>query len=180
MDSGRISTRYAKALYEYAAEREKEKTIYEEMKFISNVFFLTPELVKALDNPRISSETKKELIITAAGTGISAELKRFVDMVVEKKREPYFQFISLMYQTIFRKENNIVIGKLTTVQPVDSQQEKRMKEIVAEKTRGEVDFIANVDPGLIGGFVLQVGTYQLDASVSNRLKVIKKTLLQVK
>ena len=180
MDSGRISARYAKALYEYAAERKKEKTIYEEMKFISDVFSFTPELAKALDNPRISSETKKELIITAAGSGISAELKRFVDMVVEKKREPYFQFISLMYQTIYRKENNIVIGKLTTVQPVNRQQEERMKAIVAEKTKGKVDFIANVNPGLIGGFVLQVGTYQLDASVSSQLKMIKNALLQVR
>jgi len=179
MDSGRISTRYAKALYEYAAERKKEKTIYEEMKFLSNVFFLTPELAKALDNPRISSEKKKELIITAAGTDISAELKRFINMVAERKRESYFHFISLMYQTIFRKENRIVIGKLTTVKPIDSQQEKKMKAIVAEKTQGEVDFISDVDPGLIGGFVLQVGTYQLDASVSNRLKTIKKALLQV-
>jgi len=180
MDNGRISARYAKALYEYAAERKKEETIYEEMKFISNVFSLTPGLAKALDNPRISSEKKKELIITAAGTGISAELRRFIDMVVERKREAYFQFISLMYQTVYRKENRIIIGKLTTVKPIDSQQEQRMKAIVAEKTQGEVDFVSNVDPGLIGGFVLQVGTYQLDASVSNRLKMIKNALLQVR
>jgi len=180
MDSGRISTRYAKALYEYAAERKKEETIYEEMKFISNVFFLTPGLAKALDNPRIASDIKRELIVTAAGAGMSAELKRFVDLVIERKREAYFQFISLMYQTIYRKENNIVIGKLTTVQPVDAQQERRMKEIVAEKTHGNVDFVADVNPDLIGGFVLQVGTYQLDASVSSRLKMLKKALLQVR
>ena len=178
MDTGRISARYAKALYEYAAERKKEKEVYEEMKLISDVFFLVPELTKALDNPRISSEKKKELLMTAAGSSDAPpEFVRFLDLIIERKRESYLHLMSLVYQDIYRKMKGIVIGKLTTAQSVESKQEERMKKLVAEKTGGDVDFISNTNPDLIGGFVLQIGTYQLDASLCNQLKKIKDSLL---
>jgi F-type H+-transporting ATPase subunit delta len=148
------------------------------MKFISEVFFLIPGLTKTLDNPRVSSEEKKELLITAAGSDVSPELTRFLDVIIERKREAYLHFMSLIYQDIYRKINGIVIGKLTTAQAVDSKQESQMKKMVAEKTGGTVDFIANTNPNLIGGFVLQIGTYQLDASLSNQLKMIKDYFLR--
>ena len=177
MDTGRISARYAKALYEYAAERKKEKEIYDEMKFISEVLFLVPALTKALDNPRISSEKKKELLLTTAGPDVPPEFVRFIDFIIERKRESYLHFMSLVYQDIYRKMNGIVIGKLTTAQPVDSKQKGQMKKLVAGKTGGEVDFVSDTNPDLIGGFILQIGTYQLDASLSNQLKMIKDSLL---
>ncbi len=177
MDTGRISARYAKALYEYAVDKKKEKEIYEEMKFISDVFFLVPELTKALDNPRISSEKKKELLITAAGPDVSPEFIRFLDLIIARKREAYLHFMSLVYQDIYRKTKNIVIGKLTTPQTVDSEQEARMKKMVADRTGGEVDFISKTNPNLIGGFILQIGTYQLDASLSSQLKEVRDSLL---
>ena len=177
MDSGRISARYAKALYEYAAETKKEKEIYEEMKFISDIFFHVPEFTRALDNPRIPSEKKRELLITAAGPGAPPEFVRFLDLIIERKREAYLHFMSLVYQDIYRKTKGIVIGKLTTARSVTSKQEVRMKKMVAEKTGGEVDFLSDTNPDIIGGFVLRIGTYQLDASLSNQLKTIKDSLL---
>jgi F0F1-type ATP synthase delta subunit len=108
MDTGRISARYAKALYEYAADRKKEKEVYEQMKFISEVLFLTPALTKALDNPRISSEKKKELLLAAAGANPPFEFVRFIDLIIERKRESYLHFMSLVYQDIYRKMKGIV------------------------------------------------------------------------
>ncbi|GHU60333.1 F0F1 ATP synthase subunit delta [Bacteroidia bacterium] len=178
MDNGRISTRYAKALYEYARERGKEEVIYEEMKFIAEVFFLTPKLTKVLENPRIPTQVKKTLLLDAAGGNVSAEFKRFVDFVIEKKRESFFHIISLRYQSIYRKSRNIVIGRLVTARPIDAQQEKRMNVLIAARTHKEVDFVVAVRPELIGGFTLRIGTYQLDASLSSQLKRIKKELLQ--
>jgi F-type H+-transporting ATPase subunit delta len=177
MDVSRISARYAKALYEYAADREKEKEIYDEMKFISEVFFSVPHLTSSLDNPRIPSEKKKELLIMAAGTDVVFEFKRFVDLVIKHKREAYFHFISLKYQDIYRKKHGMVIGKLTTAQPVDKPEEERMKKVVADITQCDVDFETKINPDIIGGFILQIGTYQIDASISNQLKRVKETLL---
>lgn len=101
-----------------------------------------------------------------------------MDLVIEKKREAYFHNISLVYQDVYRKAHNIVIGKLTTAMPVEAQEEGRMKKIVADMTHGNVDFQSTTNPDILGGFILQVGTYQLDASISSQLKSIKDQLLK--
>ncbi|MCK9156930.1 MAG: F0F1 ATP synthase subunit delta [Paludibacteraceae bacterium] len=178
MDTGRISARYAKALYEYAVEKKQDTVIYEEMKLLSDSLFAVPEINKALLNPVISTEKKKELLITAAGTDVCPEFKRFLDLVVEKRREAYFHFISLVYQDVYRKANNIVIGKLSTATPVEAKEEERLRKIVSDRTKGQVDFQTIINPDLVGGFILQVGTYQLDASISSQLKDIKDQLLK--
>lgn len=59
MDTGRISARYAKALYEYAVENNQDTAIYEEMKLVSESLFAVPEICKALLNPVISTEKRR-------------------------------------------------------------------------------------------------------------------------
>lgn len=178
MNTGRISARYAKALYEYAAENGQDGKVYEEMKVLSDTLFEVPEINKALLNPIVSADKKKELLTTAAGSDVSAEFKRFLDLVIEKKREAYFHNISLVYQDIYRKANNIVIGKLTTATSINEEEQDKMKQIVANVTNSNVDFVTTIDPDIVGGFILQVGTYQLDASVSNQLRSIKNELIR--
>ena len=99
MITGKISARYAKALYKFAEEQKQEETVYNEMKIVANSFMDVPELNEALSNPTLSADKKKALLITAAGTQVCAEFKRFVDLVVEHKREEYFQSIISPLQT---------------------------------------------------------------------------------
>lgn len=178
MNTGRISARYAKALYEFAAENGQDGKVYEEMKALSNVMFDLPEINKTLLNPIVTAEKKKELLTTAVGTNVSAEFKRFLDFVIEKRREAYFHNISLVYQDIYRKANNIVIGKLTTATEIGEEEQMKMKKLVADITNSNVDFVTNIDDNIVGGFILQVGTYQLDASVSSQLRNIKGELIR--
>ena len=109
---------------------------------------------------------------------VCPEFEKFLDLVLEHKREAYFQTISLVYQDVYRKAKNIVVGRLETAQEVSKADKDKLKAIVEEKTNANVEFVTNVNPELIGGFLLQVGTYQLDASVSSQLRIIKDSLLR--
>ena len=100
-----------------------------------------------------------------------------MDLVVEHKREEYFQSISLVYQDLYRKEKNIVISKITSAQPITEAEEERMKNAVKSITTGTIEFEKCVDPELIGGFILNVETYQLDASIKSQLRMVKDKLL---
>jgi F-type H+-transporting ATPase subunit delta len=178
MITGKISARYAKALYKFAEERKQEESIYNEMKIVANSFFEVPELKEALANPTLTAQKKKDLLITAAGTQVCAEFKRFVDLVVEHKREEYFQSISLVYQDLYRKEKNIVISKIISANPISEAEELRFKEAVKSVTDGTIELEKCVDPDLIGGFILNVETYQLDASIKSQLRMVKSKLQQ--
>ncbi len=177
MNTGKISARYAKALYLFAEENNHENLVYNDMKTLSDSFGFVPQLREALENPTISKEKKKELLISAAGTEVCAEFSRFVDLVIEHKREEYFQSISLVFQDMYRQKKNIITSKLITAVPVGEAEENRMREAIKSVTDGEIEFEKEVDPSIIGGFVLNVETYQLDASLKSQLRTVKDALL---
>ena len=152
MDTGRISTRYAKALLEVAVKNGSADKVYEEMEMLANSFKEFPELKKALANPQVDSKERKQLVLSAAGnesSPVSSEFSKFIDLVIERKRESYFQTISLVFQDLYRKEKNIVIGKLTTAVETSDQVKEKMKELVAEIAQipsdGKVEFVSEVD-----------------------------------
>ena len=76
------------------------------------------------------------------------------------------------YITLYRKQKNIIRGKLTTAVAVSEATELKMKKMVESKTKGTVEFETEVNPNIIGGFVLEYDTYRLDASVQNQLRQV--------
>lgn len=135
MDTGRISVRYAKALLEVAEKNGSADKVYQEMETVSESFFSVPELMKALKNPHVSTDERKKLLLSAAGnefSPVSSEFSKFVDLVIDRKRESYFHSISLVFQDLYRKSNNIIIGKLTTAIDVSDEVKEKMKALVAQ------------------------------------------------
>ena len=146
---GVISMRYAKALLAYADEKGTEDTVYEEAGILADSFSRIPELRQALDNPVLPAETKLKLICEAAGGGkVSEELKRFVELVLEERREKFLQFMIMSYIDLYRKQKNISVGKITTVCPVAEEVVNRIRALVVEKTHGTVEFKTKIDPKL--------------------------------
>ena len=167
---GVISMRYAKALLAYADEKGTEDTVYEEAGILADSFSRIPELRQALDNPVLPAETKLKLICEAAGGGkVSEELKRFVELVLEERREKFLQFMIMSYIDLYRK--------ITTVCPVAEEVVNRIRALVVEKTHGTVEFKTKIDPKLEGGFIFEIGTYRLDASVANQIKRVKQQFI---
>lgn len=176
MNTGKISARYAKALYEYATEANVADKMYDAMKLVTATFFNVEGLKDAIANPTISKDKKKELLNTMAGDSVCAEYTRFVDLVVENKREDYFQNTALVYQDLYRRKKNMVKATVTTACPITEAEEKRFRQVLTKVIDANIDFDASVDPELIGGFVLEVETYQLNASIKSQLDSIREKL----
>jgi len=178
MDAGIISTRYAKAIYRFAADRGDETRLYEEMKTLSKQFSAFPALKKVLENPILSSTEKIKLLTTAVGKTASETCKNAFRVVVENGRASYMQHIALMYDLVYRKEKNIVLVKLTTVSQATEEEKKSMVELISNGKIERVDFAAETDADIIGGFILEIEDLRLDASVKNQLNTMKLELIK--
>lgn len=178
MNVGIISMRYAKALMGYAQDNKVEDKIYQETSMLANSFATHPELRSTLDNPMLGEKEKLTLICNAAGINVSKEFIRFVKLVMREHREKYLQSMSLMYMDLYRKLKNISIGKLVTAWPVDKETENRMKQLIVNRTHGTVDFNVKVEPEIEGGFILEIGTYRLDASVATQFRRVKQQFIE--
>ncbi len=170
--------RYAKALLAYANERKVSDKLYREVLQLSKTFARLPELRVALDNPVLPSATKMKLIHEAAGGQASPELTRFAELVLAEHREKFLQFMLMSYIDLYRKQENIRVGKITTACPVSEHVIERIRALVVEHTHGTVVLDTKVDPGLEGGFIFEMDTYRLDASVANQLQRVKQQFIE--
>lgn len=181
MDIGVVSVRYARALLKSAVEAKQEATVYAEMQTLAESYLRVPELRFTIDNPMLAKDKKEELLLTACGelsikdgkaAKVSDLTKRFVHLVIEEGRESTLQFMANSYITLYRQQKNIIRGRLITAAAVSPATEQKMRQMVESKTQGTVEFQTEVNPDIIGGFILEYGTYRMDASVKSKLKGI--------
>ena len=173
MDIGVISVRYARALLKSATEAKIDAQVYHDMQLLAKSYSDVPALRQTIDNPMLDKEKKQMLLYTAIGGEQAAELsKAFVALVLKEGRENMIQFMANSYVTLYRQQKNIILGRLTTATRVSAAMEQKMRTVVEAKTKGTVEFETQVDPDIIGGFVLEYDTYRMDASVKYRLNSI--------
>lgn len=176
MELGVISVRYARALMKSATELKQEDKVYKEMQVLVQSYFQVPELRFTIDNPMLAQDKKQGLLETACGTDVSDLTKRFIALVLKEGRESTLQFMAASYITLYRQQKNITRGKLITATPVSPDTETKMKQMVVGKTRGTVEFNTEIDPDIIGGFILEYDTYRMDASVKTKLNTVLTAL----
>jgi F-type H+-transporting ATPase subunit delta len=80
------------------------------------------------------------------------------------------------YVTLYRQQKNVIRGRLITAARVSAATEQKMRRMVESKTNGTVEFESQVNPDIIGGFILEYDTYRMDASVKTKLNSILNTL----
>jgi len=175
MNAGIISNRYAKAIFQYALERNEESKLREEFKILSEQFVAVPLLKSVLDDPTVSTAVKIDVLVTAAGKKISDTYLQVVSMIVKNGRAHYMRSIALMYDKVYRKAKNRVILKLITTEPASDEIKKNLVKLI-NKNEEQVDFAAKTDEDIIGGFILEIEDLRLDASTKNQLNQLRLEL----
>ena len=176
MDIGVISMRYARALLKSATDQKQEDAVYQEMMTVAKSYLDVPALRHTIDNPMLSKDQKEALLIVAAGEKPCQLTKAFIALVLKEDRENVMQFMANSYITLYRKQKNVIRGKLITAARVSAQTEQKMRQMVESKTNGTVEFETEVNPDIIGGFILEYDTFRMDASVKSKLNNILNTL----
>ena len=176
MDIGVISVRYARALLKSATEQKLDDAVYQEMQLLAKSYLDVPQLRQSIAGPMLSKDKKETLLLTAVGGSATPLTKAFIQLVLKEGREPVMQFIANSYVTLYRQQKNIIRGRLITAAQVSAQTEQKMRQMVESKTSGTVEFETEVNPDLIGGFILEYDTFRMDASVKTKLNSILNTL----
>jgi len=168
--------RYARALLKSATDAKLDDNVYQEMMTVSKSYIDVPALRQTIDNPMLSKDKKEALLLVAAGEKPSALTRSFISLVLKADRENMIQFMANSYVTLYRKQKNVIRGKLTTAARVSAETEQKMRQMVESKTNGTVEFETEVNPDIIGGFILEYDTFRMDASVKSKLNSILNTL----
>jgi len=178
MDIGIVASRYAKALLKFALLHNETVEVYEGMATLRDSFVKVPKLKATFDDPVLPPATKYRLLCIAAGQTESSCLQRFFKMVLDNRRVGMIQFMAQAYIDAYRKHNNLIQCQLTVPTNLSDSTLAKIKSIVEGKTQKDVEFAVQVDPSILGGFVLEYDARCLDASVAGQLRNIRKQLVK--
>lgn len=154
MDAGLIASRYAHALLLFANEEHAAPRVYADAR----------ALLDALTRPEDLETCIK---------GLSQPMQKFIALVIRNKRAEYLPAILGAYRAQYRHENGITRAWLTTATE-DPGLADRLTELMKQQGFTQVDFKTEINPDLIGGFVIQVEDKRLDASITSQLRTIRK------
>lgn len=178
MNEGKISVRYAQALYALAEEKNLQQEVYASLERLTQAFFEVPALARTLANPMHSRQEKLDLLITASACEPKSLLADFFGFVIDKGREEFMVFISMSFQKIYREKERVVVGKITSASPLKAASIKKIRELVDKQFSASIELTTEVAPEIMGGFILEVDNYRMDASIRTELDNIRTELLR--
>lgn len=177
MDTGIISTRYARALWLYAHKKRACKRVYKEMVSLTLSFETVGGLQAILCDPMISGHQKLSLLCNATGGKPGKTFTRFIALVIANKREEYLYAISRIYQSIYHEQLCSCPALLITASPLSEELCETIRRLIASRTDAVIELATVLKPEILGGFILEVADWMLDASVTGRLGKVSRQLL---
>lgn len=175
----RLAARYAKSLMDIAQEQNKLEAVYTDIKGIESAQNVSRELVSLMRSPIVKADTKINIFKTLFGGKIDDVTERFINLIINKRREFFLPEIVTAFIQQYKEHKNINDVVLTTAHPLDEATLAGIKQQVASSLSGkEIDLKTIVDESLVGGFILEANNNLFDASIARDLRDIKKQFLQ--
>jgi len=177
MDESKISVRYAKALLSLANEKKATEAVRIDIALIYQLFETIPGFFQFLESPVIKTVEKKQLFEKVFAKILNPMSYSFILLLLTNHREVYLRDISRNFLESCRKESGFKAANLISAIEIDQATVEQFRKLIRKHFDSEVDLTCKVDPGIIGGFILQVEDQQIDASVAAKLKKLKRELL---
>ncbi|MBF4506313.1 ATP synthase F1 subunit delta [Flavobacterium sp. JLP] len=175
MASTRAAIRYAKAILDLANSKGVAEAVNNDMKSIASAIENNLELSTFIQNPTTKVEVKESALLEVFAD-VNGVTKGLFHLLFENKRFEILEAIALEYKKLFDESNGVEVAIVTTAIPMDAALEAKVLAKVSTLSDKKITIENIVDPSIIGGFILRIGDQQYNASVANRLQVLKREL----
>ena len=168
-----IAQVYARSLFEVAQEQGKLDVVREELGQITEALEENAELRLFFYSPYFSTDEKRDGLRRTV-TDADPMTMNVLDILVENHRLPVLPRLRREYERRWREANNLLPVTVTSAVELDDSVIERIGDEIGRQTGRKVELTRQVDPSIVGGFVVRVGNAILDASVRNRLDQLRK------
>lgn len=171
--SAKIFGPYAEALMSVAQANNLLDRIGEDVASLLNLLKESPELQQFLSSPVVKAEDKKAVLGRIAGEQLHPYTRNFLNLLVDRRRILFLEGIFQQFQALLRKLNQTVLAEVTSAVELNEGQQQAVREkVMAMTSAHQVELDARVDPDLIGGVIIKVGSQLVDASLRGQLRRI--------
>jgi F-type H+-transporting ATPase subunit delta len=166
---------YARSLFEAAKEAGRLAAVREQLADFAEAVRQVPELQEILRNPQLDARAKAAAVDAVAGEG-DPLVRNTLRLLVEKGRGGEVEEVAREFERLASLEEGELPVELTTAFELTDDEASSIVAQIEQASGRKVEVTREVDPGLIGGIVLQAGSLRADASLRSRLERLGREL----
>jgi len=174
MLTSKVAKRYAQGLLDFTNESGQTATVFSEMKDVVKLMSESKDLNKFFLTPYIDSKKKIE-VANEIFKGLSASSQNLIRLVIKHGRENQLKNIAQEFINKVEDINGVQRVTLTTATQLSKENiDEILRSTNLVNANPNFDLKMNINPEILGGYILRVGDQQVDASVKSKLNQVKK------
>ncbi|MGL4497679.1 MAG: ATP synthase F1 subunit delta [Planktothrix sp.] len=177
--AGQIIEPYASALMSVAQSKNLTEEFGNDIRSLLELLESSAELRTFLGSPVVKPQDKKAILQRITGDEMNPALRNFFMLLVDRGRILFLEGIGQQYLALLRKLNQTVLAEVTSAHPLtEAQQDTLTAKVKAMTNARSVEISTTIDPQLLGGVIIKVGSRVVDASLRGQLRRIGIKLAQ--
>lgn len=175
-----VAGRYATALFELASEANAIDAVAADLARFNAAAAESADLRRLIESPAFSAEDQvKAIRAVLANLGISGIAGNFIGLVASKRRLFALPGMIQGFKNLVAEARGIVSAEVTVAEAPSAQRVEEIRAALKSVAGKDVDVAIKVDPALIGGLVVKMGSRMVDASLKTKLNSIRLAMKEV-
>lgn len=169
----RVFDRYIDALMSLSQGASVQSKILEQIEAFGVKVAANPEFDRAMHDPRLSRAKKETVLAEIAKTmGLDTNLTRTLAILIRQGRETELAGFSAALAARLKKDLGVVVANVTAARELTPAQQKELADTLGNK----VEINTTIDPAILGGLIVQTGSWRMDDSVKGKLDRLARRL----
>lgn len=175
-----VAGRYATALFELASEANAIDAVSADLNSFSAMIAESADLKRLITSPAFSAEEQVAAVkALLSAAGISGIAGNFIAFVASKRRLFALPGMIAGYRALVAEAKGIVSAQVTVAEEPSAKRLDEIRATLKEVAGKDVDVAIKVDPAIIGGLVVKMGSRMVDASLKTKLNSIRLAMKEV-
>lgn len=175
-----VAERYASSLFELALEEGVVESVSADLDRFQAMLDESDDLKRFVASPVFSAEDRLNTIVALCDkAGISGFVANFLKVVAHNRRLFAVPGMIRAFRDIAARHRGEISAEITSAHALTPAQEDELKVALKGVTGKDVAIAVSVDPSILGGLIVKVGSRQIDTSLRTRLSTLKLALKEV-
>ena len=179
--TGGVAGRYASALFELAEEANQVRQVEKDLAALQGMLDQSPDMKRMVRSPVFSSgEQGRAIAAIAEKAGIAPLVVNFLKVLARNRRLFALNEMIRTFLALAARQRGEVNAEVASAHPLNGEQLAALKETLRASAGKDVQLITKVDPTLLGGLIVKIGSRMIDSSLRTKLTSLKTAMKEVR
>jgi F-type H+-transporting ATPase subunit delta len=179
--TGGVAGRYASALFDLAEEANQVRQVEKDLISLQSLLNESADLKRMVRSPVFSSDEQGRAIAAVAEkAGLAPLVVNFLKVLARNRRLFALNEMIRTFLALAARQRGEVNAEVATAHPLTDEQLATLKETLRASAGKDVQLITKVDPTLLGGLIVKMGSRMIDSSIRTKLTSLKTAMKEVR